>query len=336
MRVAVLALSLLMASTLPACKRARGPSLRAAAPAHGHVRRHGQGPAGEALEGPLGAPPTGRDTRPVESPTIAQHVIIVSEDGMRPDLLTPELAPVHHRLMTEGAYSLRAMTLRHASTLPSHAAMLSGFDEHDHGIFWNAWRPERGFIKVPTVLEAAAGSGKGAAAFVGKWKLAHVVRPGVVDVFARPGYLCRKVVDAATQYFIDHEPQVQFVHFSDPDSLGHKDGWMSEGQKRAVANSDGCLATLIDAIAASPLASRTLVLVSSDHGGFGHNHSGARKEDRLIPWLAWGAGVRPGHRIAGEVSTVDTAATALWALGHPAPSEMIGRPVKEAFRTQLQ
>lgn len=265
---------------------------------------------------------------------VAKHVIIVSEDGMRPDLLTAELAPLHHRLMAEGSYSARAMTIRHASTLPSHAAMLSGFDEHDHGIFWNSWRPSKGFIKVPTVLEAAAESGKGAAAFVGKWKLAHVVRPGVVDVFARPGFLCKKVVEAATQYFLEHKPQVEFVHFSDPDSLGHKEGWMSEGQRKAVQNSDRCLATLIDALAASPLAKDTLVLVSSDHGGIGRNHSGSRKEDRLIPWLAWGAGVRPGHKILGDVSTLDTAATALWALGHAPTAQMPGRPVKEAFRLQ--
>lgn len=289
--------------------------------------------AASGARGAESAEPVKAPQAPVKDPgPVAKHVIIVSEDGMRPDLLTEDLAPLHHKLMAEGSYSLRAMTVRHASTLPSHAAMLSGFDEHDHGIVWNSWRPEKGFIKVPTVLQAAAESGKGAAAFVGKWKLAHIVRPGVVDVFARPGFLCKKVVEAATQYFLAHEPQVEFVHFSDPDSLGHKEGWMSEGQQRAVQNSDRCLATLIEAISRSPLAKDTLVLVSSDHGGWGRNHSGARKEDRLIPWLAWGAGVRPGHRIQAEVSTLDTAATALWALGLVPTAHMPGRPVKEAFR----
>jgi hypothetical protein len=50
----------------------------------------------------------------------------------------------------------------------------------------------------------------------------------------------------------------------------------------------------------------------------------------VIPWIAWGAGVRPGHRIEQPVSTLDTAATALWALGY-APSGGTGRPVSEAF-----
>jgi len=264
---------------------------------------------------------------------IAKHVIIVSEDGMRPDLLTLSIAPTHHRLMAQGAYSLQAMTVRRASTLPSHAAMLSGFDTPEHGLYWNSWRPERGFIKVPTVFEAATESGKGAAAFVGKQKLAHVIKPGMVDVFATPSYLCRKVVETATAYFLEHQPQVEFIHFSDPDSFGHKDGWMSDGQRnKGVKSSDRCLATLIDAIAGSPLAADTLVIVSADHGGHGHNHSGSCLEDRLIPWFAWGAGVRVGHQIEGAISTVDTAATTLWALGLAAPAGQKGRPVKEAFR----
>ena len=79
-------------------------------------------------------------------------------------------------------------------------------------------------------------------------------------------------------------------------------------------------------------ADETLFILSADHGGHGHNHSGSIKEDRLIPWLAWGPGVRAGHRIIAPISTVDTAATALWALGYPSPPGLIGRPVKEAFK----
>jgi hypothetical protein len=41
--------------------------------------------------------------------------------------------------------------------------------------------------------------------------------------------------------------------------------------------------------------------------------------------------VRVGHKIESPIITVDTAATALWALGYPAPKDMIGKPVLEAF-----
>jgi len=262
---------------------------------------------------------------------VAAHVIIISEDGLRPDALLKANGSVHGRVMREGAFSLHATTIRHASTLPSHAAMLSGFDEREHGLTWNSWRPERGYIRVPTVFDAAARAGHPGAVFVGKQKLAHIVTPGSVDVFSRPGYLCKKVVAEAARYFLEKRPVLEFVHFSDPDERGHAIGWMSEPQIASIRETDRCLATLLAAVHEAGCDADTLFILSADHGGHGRNHSGRIQEDRLIPWIAWGAGVRAGHHIQGEVSTMDTAATVLWALGYPAPPDMQGHPVAEAF-----
>jgi predicted AlkP superfamily pyrophosphatase or phosphodiesterase len=274
------------------------------------------------------APPLAAAPPPTLATPIADHVIILSEDGMRPDALLQARAPVHQLLMREGAYTLRARTIRQASTLPSHAAMLSGFDVAAHGLFWNSWRPERGFIKVPTVFSVAMNAGKNTAAFVGKRKLEHIAH-GSVTLFSRPGYLCPKVVQQAAAYFKESRPQIEFVHFSDPDEEGHAIGWMSEQQITAIGHADRCLGTLVEAIRS--VGDRTLLIISADHGGNGRNHSGAIEEDRLIPWIVWGPGVRPNHRITARVSTVDTAATTLWALGYAPSPGGAGQPVLEAF-----
>jgi hypothetical protein len=50
-----------------------------------------------------------------------------------------------------------------------------------------------------------------------------------------------------------------------------------------------------------------------------------------IPWIAWGAGVRPGYEITAPVTTDDTAATALWLLDVPIPASFDGKPVETAF-----
>ncbi|HEY2900519.1 MAG TPA: alkaline phosphatase [Polyangia bacterium] len=264
-----------------------------------------------------------------------RHVVIISEDGLRPDALMEVHPPVHEGIMHKGSWSLVAQTIRHASTLPSHAAMLSGFDMKEHGLSWNSWQPERGYILVPTIFDAACNAGGKAAAFVGKRKLEHIAHPGSVDVFSRPGFFCKKVVEEAARYFVDKRPQVEFIHFSDPDERGHAVGWMSDPQMDAIRHTDRCLGTLVDAVTAAGLDDQTLFILSADHGGHGRNHSGAIKEDRLIPWIAWGPGVRPNHRIRTPISTVDTAATALWALGYPGPPGMLGRPVLEAFDASI-
>jgi hypothetical protein len=281
-----------------------------------------------------GTPPT--DSLGAASPTvcllpIARHVIIISEDGLRPDALVKANGSVHASVMRIGAFSLEARTIRHASTLPSHAAMLSGFDEPAHKLSWNSWKPERGYIQVPTVFDAVHQSGLGSAAFVGKRKLEHIAHPGSVDLFSRPGFFCKKVVEEAGRYFIDKHPQLEFVHFSDPDERGHAIGWMSDSQIQAILATDRCLATMIEAVHTAGLEAETLFILSADHGGHGRNHSGRISEDRLIPWIAWGAGVKRGHTIVSPISTMDTAATALWALGYSAPPDIEGRPVREAF-----
>ncbi|HXU61678.1 MAG TPA: alkaline phosphatase [Polyangia bacterium] len=263
-----------------------------------------------------------------------KHVVIISEDGLRPDALMHVLPPVHQQIMARAAYSLQARTIRRASTLPAHAAMLSGFDVKEHGLYWNSWHPERGWIHVPTVFDEVEKNGGTAAAFVGKKKLEHIAHPGSVDMFSRPGYFCKKVVDEASKYLVEKRPQIEFIHFSDPDDLGHSQGWMSDSQFGAVRHTDKCLQTLLDAVAQAGLDKDTLFILSADHGGHGHNHSGKIKEDRLIPWIAWGPGVRPGHKIQAPISTVDTAATALWALGYANTPGAIGHPVLEAFDPQ--
>jgi arylsulfatase A-like enzyme len=284
-----------------------------------------------SLPGSLGPRPMCATPPPSAAPRpIADHVIILSEDGLRPDALAQAKAPTHQLLMREGAFTLRARTIRRASTLPSHASMLSGFDVDEHGLHWNSWQPHRGFIKVPTVFSVARDAGKTTAAFVGKRKLQHIAEPGSLSIFSNPGYFCKKVVVQAAAHFREHRPQIQFVHFSDPDESGHSVGWMSDDQLAAIGNSDLCLTKLVDAIKATD-PQRTLLIISSDHGGRGRNHSGSHEEDRLIPWIAWGAGVRPGHRIDRPVSTLDTAATALWALGYAPSRGGTGRPVREAF-----
>jgi predicted AlkP superfamily pyrophosphatase or phosphodiesterase len=239
---------------------------------------------------------------------------------------------VHEALFRRGAHSLSAKTIHHSDTLPSHAAMLSGVDDHHHGLDWNSWKPERGFIKVPTIFDAVERGGMHSAAFVGKRKLEHIAAPGTVEKFERPGYLCKKVSEEAAHYFGEKRPNLLFVHFSDPDEYGHANGWLSQGYERGIADSDRCLGRIVDAIADSGLEGETLLILSADHGGHAKVHSGGAPEDRLIPWIAVGPNVRQDYAIARQVRTVDTAATALYALGLSSVGPIEGKPLVEIFK----
>jgi predicted AlkP superfamily pyrophosphatase or phosphodiesterase len=262
----------------------------------------------------------------VPTPPPIHHVVIISEDGLRPDALDETLAPRHVALMREGVTAREAETIPESDTLPSHASMLSGVGADAHGLWWNSYKADRGYIHVPTIFAAAHERGLSTAMIVGKPKLQHIAAPGTVDYYERPSYLCGGVSRRAAQYFVDTAPALLFVHFSDPDEYGHSHGWMSKEYADAVKSSDACLARMLSAIDGSVNADTTLVIVTADHGGHGFHHSGGRESaaDRDIPWIMRGPGVPRGEKLDAMVSTVDTAATALAALGLPALPNMIG------------
>ena len=264
---------------------------------------------------------------PLPPPSIVpKRVVIISEDGMRPDVLTEQVAPRHVALMKEGAVAHHAETIPESDTLPSHASMLSGVGAHAHGLWWNSYQEQRGYIHVPTIFSAAHDAHLTTAMIVGKPKLRHIAAPGTVDHYERPSYLCGGVAKRAAAYFAEAKPDLLFVHFSDPDEYGHSHGWMSKEYMRAVHNSDGCLATVLAAIDASPDAATTLVIVTADHGGHGTRHSdGHEAVDRDIPWIVRGPGIPRGVTLEEPIETVDTAATTLAALGLPALPNMVGR-----------
>lgn len=73
-----------------------------------------------------------------------------------------------------------------------------------------------------------------------------------------------------------------------------------------------------------------MIIITADHGGHETTHGSSQPEDMTIPWIANGAGIKPGQ-LTTQVHTMDTAAAAAFALGLPIPAEWDGVPVYEAF-----
>ncbi|HWE27273.1 MAG TPA: alkaline phosphatase family protein, partial [Polyangia bacterium] len=85
-----------------------------------------------------GAAPSDDKALPPEKPKLKiNHVLIISEDGLRADAVATMHLHWHDLLRHHGSYSDHAMTIRDASTLPAHASMLSGVQPSVHGLTWN-------------------------------------------------------------------------------------------------------------------------------------------------------------------------------------------------------
>ena len=283
----------------------------------------------------VGAPLQG--VTEVLNPRITRHVIIISIDGLRPDAIAKFDAPTLQWLVKNGRSTLNARTIKPAKTLPSHASMLTGVPPSVHGITWNAdSTATRGRIKVPTIFEIARRRGLRTAAFFGKTKFEHLAVEGSFDYIERPigGLLSRwaSQIDKATaDYLHEASPNLLFVHIADVDFAGHRVGWMSWYYGRAVSSADAAVRDIMNSADGAFGKGEYTLIVTSDHGGTGTDH-GYHAQDEIIPWMVWGEGVNGSGPITDPVSTMDTAATALWLLGIDPPSYMTGKPVLSAFR----
>ncbi|HEX2093483.1 MAG TPA: ectonucleotide pyrophosphatase/phosphodiesterase [Longimicrobiaceae bacterium] len=265
----------------------------------------------------------------------AQHVVVISIDGLRPSAIEAAGARTLRALVREGAYSLEARTILPSKTLPSHTSMVTGVSPVKHGITWNEDRvSETGRVRVPTIFDLADSAGLEVAAFFGKAKFRHLVGSGRPEFWATAprGYevlSAARMAEDVRRYLKYRDPDLLFVHISEPDIAGHVLGWMSLPYRIAVRRADAAVREVLLA-ARERFGEDMVLIVTADHGGSGRDHGSESAVDMTIPWIAWGEGVVPGP-IRAPITTYDTAATVLWLLGVPRPDFWDGRPVTSAF-----
>jgi predicted AlkP superfamily pyrophosphatase or phosphodiesterase len=278
------------------------------------------------------APPT---TRPVDA---VHHAIVISIDGLRPDLMLIANTPNLHSLMQRGVYSMWARTTPNSITLPSHVSMMTGVNPRRHDIEWSRDfdTVEPLYPRVPTLFEAAKRHGYTTAVAAGKRKFDMFDRPGVLDWRYIPtAAKCETadVVGPACEIIREHKPDVMLIHFPSVDNVGHAIGWATPQQMKAIEDADAAVGQVLQALEDANLTNQTLLIVTSDHGGAGQNHGPDDARSRHIPWIAVGPGIRHHVDLTTyaklQINTEDTFATVCWMMGIPPTlPDLDGVPVK--------
>ena len=255
----------------------------------------------------------------------AQHVILVSIDGLRPDAIATlgrGQLPNFYRFRDEGAWSDNARTdFNYTNTLPNHTTMLTArrvttgaghnwssnsdpaanetihsnkgsyvasvFDVvHDNGLRTGAYVSKSKFVLFDQSYDGTNGHSDTTGVDNGKDKIDE--------------YRFDSSSDDLTAAFIssmDTNPfHFGFLHLRDPDSKGHSSGWMGSAYLEAVKDMDELLGDLFDLVEGSAtLDGNTVVILTSDHGGTGTGHNDpATPEHYIIPFYVWGKGVTSG------------------------------------------
>lgn len=269
-----------------------------------------------------------------------KQMIVVSFDGMGSDVLEKAIqngkAPELARWRAKGMSAPNAHATTPIKTLPNHASMVSGIE--DHGVEKNT-KPilgmgGQGAIKVKTTFEIAQETeGLVTALVTSKPKLENMLnkKRGAGDdqvatiqhakvLAGKPG---TAVMAEAIRTIDRVKPQLMMIHMGDVDVAGHHHGWLSDKQMAAVQETDrafGLLMRHLETRTTEPSLNCTTVLVTADHGGpAGDKDHGVKSdkshEDGRIPWFAIGHGVPAGTTLDVPVRSYHTATFSLQMLG---------------------
>ena len=128
------------------------------------------------------------------------------------------------------------------------------------------------------------------------------------------------------------QPDLSLFYFGMVDHTGHTYGWKSPEYREYLHTLDSLVATVFDGIREAGLADDTVVIMTTDHGGFEKSHGGKYVDDVMkTPLLIWGKGVKKGYQITAPTIQMDIPATIVWLRDLAANPAMTGRPLKEAF-----
>src|SRR5690606_25515997 len=135
-------------------------------------------------------------------------------------------------------------------------------------------------------------------------------------------YIGKSAEDTAARaaaVILESKPNLTFVQLDHVDHAGHEFEHESPQYVAAIEVADKLVGKIVDALRKAGISERTIVLVTSDHGGSGKGHGKSVLRQIEIPWIIWGPGVARGKQIESQVLTYDTAATAAYVLGLDPP-----------------
>ncbi len=131
--------------------------------------------------------------------------------------------------------------------------------------------------------------------------------------------ICEKTL----KYLSAHNPKLLFMHFGCTDTFGHRCGYGSSEQLRAIRRLDVCIEKIVDTYKEKGIFEKTLFIVTADHGGTWSaknvgSHGGWTDEEKYV--FLGVAGKNVAHGEIGKSCIRDIPAIVLHALGIQAPA----------------
>ncbi len=246
------------------------------------------------------------NTSPPKNTNAINHVILISVDGLRSELLQSPLIETHPSMarLLRGPHTFEARTDPDSTvTLPNHVGMVTGrlfAGPSGHNWLGNSNPPKPGAggtlnemhgEYVASMFDVASDRGVATAVVVAKSKFVLLDQSydetnGAVDIVGTDDgrdkidtfITCKESdqVVSETLKFIQHSAEkggrsLSFVHFAETDSAGHAGAWDLADEteyRKAVLRVDSAIGRLLSGIDSNAaLRGHVAIVLTSDHGG---------------------------------------------------------------------
>lgn len=253
---------------------------------------------------------------------MAEKVVLILVDGMRPDGMLACGHPFVKELISKSTHALDAQTVYPSVTLPCHMSLFHSVDPERHGILSNDYVPQ---VRPVTGLVDQLDKYEKKCAFFISWEnLRDLSRPDHLHHalsinLHKQADADIKLTDAAIDYIKAEDPDFVFLYLGETDELGgHDNGWMSEPYMQCLRKAFDCIQRVYE-----NLPEGYTLITTADHGGHGRMHGENIPEDMIIPICFCGPRFEEDKAIKG-VSIKDIPTTIAKLLNVPRVREWEG------------
>ncbi len=271
------------------------------------------------------------------------HVIFIGLDGWGSYCMEKADMPNVKQLMNNGSYTLKKRSVLPSSSAVNWASMFMGACPELHGYTtWGSKTPEIPSRVVnkngifPTVFQLLRERNPNAdIACIYEWEgIKYVVDTLALNYYQKvpsSNYINTTTCQMAEKYIIDNKPDLFAIIFDEPDQRGHSTGHDSDGYYEKVHELDGYIGKIIEATKKADIYSKTIFIITGDHGGINKGHGGKSLMELESPFIISGNNIKKMGEFQESMMQFDIASIIAYAFSLEQPQVWIGRPMKHIF-----
>lgn len=272
--------------------------------------------------------------------TKVKHVVLIGCDGFGAYAFEKANIPNIKKLAQDGSMTLEMRTVLPSSSAVNWASILMGAGPTFHGYTeWGSQTPEipsvvvskyGKFPSIYTILKEQKPNSKTAIVF--SWEgIEYLVEKEIINIVAPTKSNDDLAADTTATIILREKPIFTFVHFDEPDHVGHTIGHNTPEYYATLEIVDQRVGKIINAVKAAGIANETVIILLSDHGGIDKGHGGKTLEEVQIPFIISGAGIKKNHKITDTAIVYDVASTIAKLLDLKQPQAWRGIPLQDAI-----